>query len=95
MAGAGDEYVFERWLAEGDRFDFSGERLDQPGDPLVAVGLLEPHGAVDDRGVAGEAARRSPRPAAVGSAVWIVIESPPTVARRASGVSSATRRLRA
>ena len=48
VAGEVDEDVFERRLAERDGFDAVGEGFDQLGDPLVAVRLLEPHGAVDD-----------------------------------------------
>ena len=45
MARAGDEDVFQRRLAKRDRFDLAGKCLDQPRDPLVAVGLFQPHGS--------------------------------------------------
>ena len=48
VAGEVDEHVFQRRLAERDRVDAVGKGLDEPRDPLVAVRLLEPHGAVDD-----------------------------------------------
>jgi hypothetical protein len=35
-----DEYVLQRGLAEGDRFNLLGECLDKPRDPLVAIGKL-------------------------------------------------------
>ena len=90
MAGAGDEHVFQRRLAQRDRLDLAGKRLDQPRDPLVAVGLFQPHAAVEHPRRRNRIARAMAAARRAGSAVWIVIESPPTVARSASGVSSAT-----
>ena len=90
MAGAGDEHVFERRLAERDRFDLAGKSFDQPRDPAVAVrhvpiALRHPATCASHRNCSRIAAASR-----AGSAVRIVIESPPTVARKASGVSSAT-----
>ena len=55
MPRASDEDVLKRRLAERDRLDVGREGFDQAGDPLVAVGLLQAEGAVDDFGFALEA----------------------------------------
>src|SRR5580704_1665214 len=46
MSGEANEYVFERGLVNADRVDLTGERLDQFGDELVAVGPLDANAAV-------------------------------------------------
>ena len=55
----------------------------------MAIGLFQPNAAVENARVEMELPRISSASRA-GSGVRIVIESPPTVARSASGVSSAT-----
>src|ERR1700761_8131780 len=45
MPGPLDEHVFERRLAERDCMDLARKCLDQPGDPLVSIGLFQSHGA--------------------------------------------------
>ena len=54
MPGAIDEHVFQRRLAERDRLDLPGKRLDQPGNPLVAVGHFQAARAVHHAAFATE-----------------------------------------
>src|SRR5438067_3307598 len=41
MAGAVDEHVFERWLADRDRLNLSGKGVGKFGDEAMALLLLQ------------------------------------------------------
>src|SRR5687767_8095733 len=48
VAGAGDEHVFERRLAQTNGSDPAGKGLHQPRNPLVPIGRFQADGLIDD-----------------------------------------------